>query len=191
MTVSRKPDAVFDDYQESVLSMINDMYPNINLKATSGHRTASDQLSTIASYALSFAYPEFNKYDVIGKCVVDIEGKTEEHYTWYRTWGECLRKGIIVNPPIASIVPYNYISNGINKKGQVIPASNHIKPLNIDPSKETCPIDWSAKIDDKPDIERVNECMEQAKASGVPIKSIVVEHGNGCVHINLSLRLGK
>ena len=186
--ITRKEGAVFDDYQEEILKQIEAMYPNTNFKATSGHRTALDQLQTIWEYAKGFAYPECTETDVTGKSIVDINGTDEEHYNWYRTWGEALHRGIIINPPIRSIVPYDYISNGHNKKGEWIEASNHIKPLDIDNTKETCPIDMSGKIDGELDIDRVNEAMEQCMESGVPIKSIVIERGNACVHLNTKVK---
>jgi hypothetical protein len=188
MTVERKEGAIFDEYQIYVLKMLDDMFPTIKLRASSGHRTALNQLHVIGTYAAKFAYPEFDINDVTTQIEVEVNGIKQKKHKWYRTWGMCLNKGIIVNPPIGDIVPFDYISNGVNKKGKFIDASNHIKPLDIDATKETCPIDMSALIDGVSDIERVNQCMKLAMDSGVPIKSIVVEHGNGCVHLNLKLK---
>jgi len=185
MMVTKKEGAVFDPYQESVISMIEDMFPNIGLTATRGHSTPIEQLHIIGGYTQGFHYPEFDAQDVHGESDVEYEGQMIRKPKWWRTWGEGLHRNIIANPPLAAIVPYDYFKDGVNQKGMLKHASDHIKPVVLDFTKDTCPIDWSQKIDGEPDIERVATCMKQAKISGVPIANIKVEHGNGCVHIDL------
>jgi hypothetical protein len=158
-----KKSAVLDDYQKSVLSQIDDMFPGIGLLVSRGHSTPLEQLYLIGYYSQGFHYPEFTPQDVYKMVDVEYEGKSVNAYAWWRTWGESLHRGIIINPPLPAMAPYDYFKNG------VIP----------------CPIDFSQKINGSPDIERVNSCMIAAKASGVPISYVTIEHGNGCVHIGL------
>ena len=187
--MERKPDAVIDEYQESVLSMIDAMFPNMGLLVSRGHSTPLEQLGIIDHYSSGFQYPEFNPADVHEMAEVDYEGKSVSNYAWWRTWGECLHRGIIVNPPLAAMVPYDYFKGEVNQKGMLKHASNHEIAADADPSKTPCPIDFSQKINGLPDILKVYRCMEQAKAAGIPIEDIVIEHGNGCVHIDLKKKV--
>lgn len=195
MTIARKPEAKFDPYQESVLSMIDDMFPTLGLLASRGHCTPQEQLHIIGAYSQGFQYPEFEPQDPHKTAEVEYEGKHIIKPAWWRTWGECLHRGIVVNPPFAEVVPFDYFKNGVNQKGVMKHASNHEVLIEADPAKTPCPIDFSQRMSDrpkvepvekwKPNIERVAACMEQAKASGVPIENITIEHGNGCVHLDL------
>ena len=157
----------------------------ITLIATRGHSTPLEQLHIIGAYSQGFHYPEFNSHDVHAMTDVELDGKVTHEYCWLRTWGECLHRGLIINPPLAAVVPFDYKRNGVNKKGLLIPASNHIVPLDIDPLVKTCPIDFSQMIGPHADIVQVAAIMQKAQEAGVPILSITIEHGNGCVHIVL------
>lgn len=183
--IRRKDGSRFDPYQLSVLSRIEAIDPDASLIATRGHSTPAEQLHIIGAYSQGFQYPEFDAQDVHGMCDVELDGKTVRVFKWYRTWGECLHRGFIINPPLAAIVPFDYIRGAVNKKGQLIQASAHCIELDADPSVKPCPIDFSQMIGPHADIERVAAIMEQAKLSGVPIRNITVEHGNGCVHVDL------
>lgn len=183
--IIRKEDAVFDGYQEKVFGMLEDMFPNINLTATSGHRAPLDQLHLIGAFATQhhITYPEFDPQDATGRVLVDDNGVITDRYKWQRTWSECLRQGIVINPPIAERAMYDYISaDGTNKKGMLIPTSTHIVPT----FPGLYPMDFSQKIDGLAQIDRVAQIMQQAQASGIPIRKITIEHGNGCVHIEIN-----
>jgi len=183
--ITRKENAVFDDYQLSILSRIEAMFPAVSLIATSGHRTPLEQLHVIGAYSQGFQYPEFTPQDVFATTTFELDGQAVHGFRWLRTWGECLHRGIIVNPPLVVVAPFDYFREGVNKKGQLIQASNHIIDADLDPRVKACPIDFSQMCGPRPDIHRVAEIMEQAKLSGIPIKNITIEHGNGCVHIDL------
>jgi hypothetical protein len=83
------------------------------------------------------------------------------------------------------VVPFDYVQNGVNKKGLLISASNHIVKLDLDPRVKTCPIDFSQMVGPNADIAQVATIMSKAQESGIPILHITIEHGNGCVHISL------
>ena len=183
--IYRKENAKFDPYQDEVLSAIEALFPEVSLIATRGHSTPLEQLHIIGSYAQAFRYPEFDPQDVYKMVDVEIDGEVKHVYAWLRTWGECLHRGLLINPPLAAIVPFDYVRKGVNKKGRLIKASDHIVELDLDPRVKTCPIDFSQRIGPHADIDRVAAIMRKAQESGVPILSITVEHGNGCVHNTL------
>jgi hypothetical protein len=187
--ITRKDGAVFDAYQESVLDRIEARNPEIPLLATRGHSTPQEQLHIIGAYSQGFQFPEFNPQDVYATCTVELFGLAVHGYCWLRTWGECLRRGFIINPPLQARAPFDYIRDGVNKKGQLIHASPHIVDPDLDPSIRSCPIDFSQMVGSNPNIDLVERIMMDAKESGIPIKNVTVEHGNGCVHIDLEKRV--
>jgi hypothetical protein len=173
-----KPNAVIDDYQQSV---INDIEPHTighTLVVTRGHATPLSQLETIHDYAImhNCLYPEFEAGNLYEKNIVIIDGLAKNVYLWQRTWSQLLNVGIIINPPVTAEVLSNYFKDGVNKKGELILPSPHIL---------SNPIDFSAKIDGIPNMKEVVSILTDAKTAGARIRVIKPEPKNGCVHIDL------
>lgn len=206
MPIVKKNNSVqLDPYQKWIIeTWIDPLLPNLIGVVTRGHVDPQGQLDVIAMYADRLGirtYPEFSRDDVYGMCDVDINGTQVHTYGWVRTWGEELHRGIIINPPLAAVVPYNYVNkDGVNKKGQLMQASAHIKRMPTEEEiKEKkfppCPMDFSAKFFNLKDVKRervilqdikhTEALLHQAKLNGAPIRNIVVEHNNGCVHVDL------
>ena len=198
MIVKKNDSVQLDPYQQWIINTwIDPLLPDLIGVVTRAHVDPQGQLDVIAMYAdrLGVRYPEFSDHDVHNMCDVEINGVIEHTYGWRRTWGALLNRGIIINPPLASIVPFDYVRDGVNKKGTLILGSPHIKPLNEDPKVKPCPMDFSAKFyelkDTKRervillDIKHTEALLHQAKLNGAPIRNIVVEHNNGCVHVDM------
>jgi hypothetical protein len=190
MPVAYKKGALIDSYQRRVIdTWIVPLTGMDTLTVTRGHSLAIDQLHTLAELAADngVVFPEFNPADVYARVNISYDGKTLEAYAWWQTWVECLRRGIVVNPPLAAVISFAF---GTHAAGDIIQASPHIVLLAEDPHLKTCPIDWSQRINrgtagEYIDIEHVADIISQAKLNGAPINQIKVELKNGCVHMGL------
>lgn len=155
---------------------------------TSGIRSPEDQLRIIKQYAdkNNITFPEWDKYinlspptDLRLKVLITedkmnpaIEGKRV--YWWARVWSALLNKGIIISPIFTAEVLYDYYKDGINKKGFILPPSNHIKGKAFD-------IDGSI-----PEYNIVKFAMAIDSEVKKKIRSVLLERNNNCVHCNIA-----
>lgn len=170
MPIYRFPDITTNELIDRTLINLEPLVPkSVVLKITSGVRTPGDQLMIIAKYALvkGIIFPEFEAGDVNSKVI--IEGKLL--YKWQRTWSQLLNIGIIINPPLAAEVLFDYIKNGKNKKGQIIQPSPHFTGRAFD-------------IGGSSGINKVIPILIEAVKQGI-IKDYLVERANNCLHVNL------
>src|SRR6476620_2698225 len=113
---------------EPVIVALDKYFQEANLKAvvTSGERTSGDQLAIIRKYSVTFKidkqFPEIINCRVLRK--IDF-GDGKKLFTWQRAWSRLLNQNIIVNPPLPAACLFDYIREGVNKKGQVINQSPH------------------------------------------------------------------
>lgn len=94
---------------------------------TSGERTSGDQLRTIQKYANRYIkvqeeFPEIKTASVLAKISLENGDKI---FSWQRAWSRLLNIGVIINPPVPAIVLFDYVRNGVNRKGQTIGYSPH------------------------------------------------------------------
>lgn len=142
---------------------------------TSGERTSEDQLDTIRSYAKRNGVEK--EFPEILTCGVDdkIDFGHEKIYTWQRAWSRLLNIGVIINPPKPSKALFDYIRDGVNKKGQTINYSPHYYGRAVDIGGGT---------DRSPSNEA--EVVKKAIARRAPgIKGIVLEPKNNCCHVDI------
>jgi len=179
MTITIKPSANLDPYQLSVLKEIEPFSIGHEYKVSRGHDTPIGQLRTIKNFAVrnNLLFDEFEDDNVYDKVLISIDGLSKSIFTWQRTWSTLLSKGFIINPPVAAEALYDYVRNGVNKKGQLILPSPHIL---------SNPIDFSSRVDGIPNIAEVTIMLQHAKDGGAKIRYITPEVKNGCVHIDLS-----
>lgn len=168
--ITRRSQVVLTPYLESIVERMGSFTGNRIVRLTSGVRTVQEQLGVIAYWALKMKvqFPEFDRFDLHGKTVVD--GK--ELYRWQRTWSKLLNLGIIVNPPLAAECLEDYIVDGHNKKGEIIEGSSHSRATALD-----------FVCDEGLDI--MLNIVKEAQKAGVPIKSYRVERKQYCVHVNV------
>jgi hypothetical protein len=140
---------------------------------TSIVRLPSDQLRIIIDYA--------NKHNIpVNFKVEDVEKKLPNgNYIWQETWSLLLNKGIIINPPIAAKVLHDYIKNGENRKGQIIPPSPHFFGRCFDISGSSNGIDDELKI--------INSAITQDPILGKLILKITPERVNNALHIDVKV----
>lgn len=110
-----------------VIIALDQYFEEANLKAyvTSGERNSQDQLDIIRLYCKRYAvdkeFPEIKNCNVSDK--IDFGGV--KIFAWQRAWSRLLNIGVIVNPPLPAICLFDYIRNGVNKKGTEIGYSPH------------------------------------------------------------------
>jgi len=147
---------------------------------TSGIRTREQQLDIILKYAKEKnIYDDFSELktyagtDYTIKIIVPESSK--KVYWWQRVWSKLLNLGIIVSPLYPAECLYDYINpvTKENKKGKIIPSSAHFTGKALDISGE--------------DIRKVYNIVNNAYVvnKNLGIKSILLEHNNNCVHINV------
>lgn len=123
-----RPGAKMTATIEPVIQALDKYFEEANLVAyvTSGERSSQDQLDTIrkycAKYEVDIEFPEIKTCQVLDKINF---GEGKKLFTWQRAWSRLLNKGIIINPPLPAEVLFDYIRNGVNKKGTEIGHSPH------------------------------------------------------------------
>jgi hypothetical protein len=154
---------------DRVLEQIEPHSEGMILDITSGLRDPAEQLIIIAKYALvnKVRFPEFDPDDVHGRVTID----GQEIYQWQRTWSALLALGIIINPPLAAVVLDDYLRDGVNKKGHLIPGSPHYAGKAFD-------------ISGRPGLEKIVGVLQRARAAGAEIKGWLVERKQGAVHVD-------
>lgn len=113
---------------EPVIIALDKYFAEVELTAwvTSGERTLGDQLAIIRQYSSRYGvdkeFKEILTCDVMDK--IDF-GNGKKIFTWQRAWSRLLNIGVIVNPPLPAKPLFDYIRNGVNRKGIEIGYSPH------------------------------------------------------------------
>lgn len=148
-------------------------------KVTSVLRNPEQQLEVIKFYVkkgfIEREFPEINGCGVIDKFKI----KGNEYYRWQRAWSRLLNRGIIINPPLVAACLFDYIKNGVNKKGTLIDRSIHQIGLAFDIGGSTNGV--------KDEVEIVSIAM--ASDPNLGIRGMIIERVNNCLHINCKLIL--
>ena len=141
---------------------------------TSGERTSEDQLNTIIKYIKRYKvdaeFPEILTCGV--NDIIDL-GHTKI-YKWQRGWSKLLNIGVIINPPKPAKCLFDYIRDGVNKKGKVIGYSPHFWGKAYD-------IGGGTDHDISNELPVVQACMRK-KIEGM--KGYLPERKNNCIHID-------
>lgn len=157
---------------ETVLIKLDKHFEKAGLKAlaTSGVRTAEDQLRIIRDYltkkGLHKTYPEAMHGPVTNKL-------STGEYIWQMGWSALLNCGIIINPPLKAVLLMDYISGGINKKGKEFNQTMHANGLCLDIGGGADGLTNEVAV------------VKEAQSEIPEIVSYVVEHNNNCLHLNL------
>ncbi len=177
--IQRHKDAVLDENQLAVLSRIEPFTESMTIEVTRGHSNPMEQLEIIERFAHEHGihFPEF-----VPGGPVDLKKEVPEVglvYHWQRTWSRELHIGLTVNPPRSAVCLDDYTRpTGEKMKGKTIQASTHITGEH----NGEYPIDFSARVNGKPNITLVANILNHAKEQGAGISFVRIEHKNGCVH---------
>lgn len=177
LTVGKSSGVRLTPIIEPVIIALDKYFEAANLKAkvTSGERTSGDQLAIIRKYATIYGiekeFPEILTCGVLDK--IDF-GNDKKIATWQRAWSRLLNVGVIVNPPLPAVVLFDYIRNGVNKKGQTIGMSPHYYGLAFD---------LSGGIDHDPTNEM--EVVKKALNDKLPgLKGYLLERKQNALHVD-------
>jgi hypothetical protein len=174
-----KPGVVLTPHIEPVILEMENDFKEANLVAyvTSGERTSGDQLRTIQKYAARYTrvqdeFPEIKTADVLKKIALPDGTKV---FSWQRAWSRLLNIGVIINPPVPAACLYDYIRNGVNKKGQTIGHSPHYYGKAFD---------IGGGLDH--DIKNELPVVQKALARGIKgMKGYLPERANNCIHVDV------
>lgn len=171
MKITREEDFITTEIIEKVLTQLEALDDPFELHITSGLRDEYKQLELIGRYAKNHGiiFPEFSISNPSKK--IWVKEFNKELYSWQRTWSKLLNIGIIINPPLDAICLYDYISDGVNKKGQIIKQTPHARGKCFD-------------VSGKPDIDKVQSHIEKAQARGVDIKDWRIERKQNVIHVD-------
>lgn len=154
---------ILNDELDNLLSSIDKYWtPNSEI-VTSGIRVPEDSLRIIRTYLvaekLNKQYPE--------AMLCKVEDKKGGYYSWQDGWSALLNKGVIINPPLPAKCLMDYFRDGVNKKGQIIGQSPHVKKKAFDLSG----------LDSLPIIQKL--LKEKI------IKGYLLERKNNCLHVDI------
>jgi hypothetical protein len=147
-----------------VLYNIDKYWPPVSEIVTSGVRVPEDSLRIIRQYLTSKSLAK--QYPEAMSCQI-LEKYSNGQYLWQMGWSALLNKGVIINPPMAAICLMDYIRDGINKKGQIIGQSPHVKKKAFDLSGTDSLVIVKRLVEDK------------------MIKSYLLERENNCIHCDI------
>jgi hypothetical protein len=160
---------------EPVILALDAYFKEANLKATvtSGERTSGDQLTIIRNYAKSFKVDQEFK-EILTCGVLDkIDFGSEKIFTWQRAWSRLLNIGVIVNPPVQAKVLFDYVRDGVNKKGQIINQSPHYYGKAFD-------IGGGVDHDPTNELEVLKKAMGKVRG----LKGYLLERKQNCLHVD-------
>ena len=175
LTVAKQSGVRLTPIIEPVIIALDKYFEEANLKSsvTSGERTSGDQLRIIRNYAIKYGvdkeFPEILTCDVLDK----IDFGDKKIFTWQRAWSRLLNTDIIVNPPVPAVCLFDYIRNGVNKKGQQIGASPHYYGKAFD-------IGGGFDHDPTNELEVIKKAMGKVKG----LKGYLLERKQNCLHID-------
>src|SRR3990172_2220519 len=152
----------------AALKAIDEYAHGFIIDVSSGLRTPEEQLSIIGKYAAfqGVRFPEYEPGNVLEKVYVADENR--DLYRWQRVWSRLLNLGIIINPPLAAEVLEDYIRDGINKKGLLIPGSPHYSGNDFDISGGRGGMHMT----------EITGILKKAKQGGAPVRYYLVERQN-------------
>lgn len=161
---------VLNDELDRILSAIDHYWPPASEIVTSAIRVPDDSLRIIRTYmrakGLDKKYPEAMTCDILDKGK-DIRFGDDLIYAWQPGWSALLNAGVIVNPPYPAVALMDYFRSGVNKKGQTIGQSPHIRGKAFDLSG----------LDSLTIVKRLVE-------DGM-IRGYLLERENNCLHIDI------
>lgn len=150
---------VLNEYLNAALVRMDSYWPPNSETVTSGVRTPEDSLRIIRTYLksndLARIYPDAMTCGL------------REFDKWQMAWSHLLSIGVIINPPLPAHCLMDYMRNGVNKKGQIIGQSPHIKGTALDLSG----------IDSEVIVKRLVEDKI--------IRGYLLERANNCIHIDV------
>lgn len=150
---------ILTDELDSILFSIDKYWPEKSEIVTSGVRIPDDSLRIIRQYMRSKGLDR--KYPEAMTC--DILDKVGSEYVWQKGWSALLNSGVIVNPPFEAVCLMDYFRNGINKKGNLIGQSPHVKKKAFDLSGTDSLTIVKRLVEDKMIrgylLERENNCL--------------------------------
>lgn len=148
---------------------------NLTARVTSGERTSGDQLTIIRKYSTAYKvdkeFPEILTCGVLDKIELPDGRKI---FKWQGAWSRLLSINIIVNPPLPAPCLFDYIRDGINKKGQVIGHSPHYYGKAFD-------IGGGIDHDPTNELEVIKKALAD-KLKG--LKGYLLERKQNCLHVD-------
>lgn len=160
---------------EKVIIALDPYFEKANLKArvTRVLSTPEDQLQIIRRYLIGKNLD--GKYPKAMTC--GLMDKRDGYYVWQMPWSHLLNVGIIINPPLAAKCLMDYFRGGVNKRGQTINQTPHVRG--------DC-FDIGGAGGEDATIQDELLVINQAQKDKLPgIKFVLPEHGNNCIHIDV------
>ena len=161
-----------------VIEALDSYFEKAGLRSyvSSGERNSEDQLEVIQQYCELYGiekeFPEILTCDV--NDTIDMGGG-QKIFTWQRAWSRLLNKGVIVNPPRPAKCLFDYIRDGVNKKGQEIGYSPHFYGKAFD----------IGGIKNDGDVENEVKVIQEAIKDKLPgLKGYLLERANNCLHVD-------
>lgn len=167
-----RPGVILTETIDPVIAGLDPYFEGRHAYVTSGLRTKEHQLDIIKQYAkLKGVAKEF---PAVVTATLDAKTFYREKavYAWQPAWSRLLERGVIINPPVAASPLFDYIRNGVNRKGVIIMPSPHMRGTAFD---------IGGGVDGVED-ERLIIALAIGKVAG--LASVLVERENNAIHVN-------
>jgi len=148
-------------------------------RVTSGLRSAQQQLEIIRHYAkinnVDKEFPRVMTCSLLSKYMFNAMSV----YEWQPALSRLLNMNVIIAPPFQMIALFDYVRDGVNKRGQIINPSPHFRGTAFDIGGAT------GKPDVSDELEVVKAAYESKEIANY--KGYLIERQNNCVHSDCSI----
>jgi hypothetical protein len=165
-----------------VIAALDGFFGRADLKSyvTSGLRSPEQQLDLIRFY--SHLHHVDEEFHLIKDCGLVSKSSWENGsvFQWQTAWSRLLNIGVIINPPLQAKALFDYMRDGVNKKGQLINQTPH--------TRGNC-FDIGGAGGMRPDVTDELSIIKAAFDSGTipPLSAYLVERKNNCIHCECTL----
>jgi hypothetical protein len=147
----------------------------MKVPVTSGQRAPIEQLGIIRRYAIKYGIDKEFPSILDAKLSDQIEFEGKLVFSWQPALSRLLNIGILINAPIATECLLDYWKDGKNRKGRIIPPSEHFDGTCFDMGDSD---DADTNMDNEYSIAL--EALNSKTIKG--LVSILLERKNNCIH---------
>jgi len=171
-----RPGVMLNEITDPVIAALDEAFKDLPSEVSSGHRPPEHQLQVIKDLAKqhNVGNEVMGFYNCAYTDKAFFAGRLL--YTWQVAWSRLLEKGVRANPPLPADVLFDYIRNGINKRGETIGPSEH----------EALPETGRAAFDiSTPNQQQQRAAIIQNNIGKTPgLRAYTIEGEQACVHVS-------
>lgn len=170
------PTVVLTDVIDPIITALDAFFAaaKFQAKVRSGLRDPASQLLEIRNYCVKRGVDK--EFPRVMTCTISSKYMFEDSpvFEWQPAWSRLLNIGLIINPPLKAQALFDYMRDGVNKKGKLIDSSPHFRGTAFDIGGGT----------GKPDVSDELQVLKPAfDGQTIPNwKGYLIERENNCLH---------